>query len=56
MAERLSYVMKEIIGFIRELFAILHYFSEVRAVISIYNLIFESGTLGIILIWLVIEV
>jgi hypothetical protein len=54
MSAVLSDLVKEIAGLIREFFAILHYFSDFMAVILIYNLIFENGTVGIVLIWLVI--
>jgi hypothetical protein len=54
MSTLLSDLIKEIAGLIREFFAILHYFSDIMAVILIYNLIFESGAAGLIFIWLVI--
>jgi hypothetical protein len=54
MAEMLSEVMKELIGFIKDFFAIIHYFSDVVVVISVYNLIFENGTFGGAAIWLMI--
>jgi hypothetical protein len=54
MADCLSDAMKELVGFVREFFAILHYFSDLVAAILIYNLIFEYGTVGTLLIWLVV--
>ena len=54
MASMFSDLMKEIVGLIREFSAIIHYFSDFMAAILIYNLIFENGTVGIVLIWLVI--
>lgn len=49
-----SDLMREFIGFIREFFAIIHYFSDFMVAISIYNLIFENATVGIVLVWLVV--
>jgi len=54
MAEMFSDVMKELIEFIREFFAILHYFSDFIVAILIHKLIFEFGAVGIVLIWLMI--
>ena len=50
----ISDMLKEIISFVRESFAIIHYFSDLMAVISVYNLIFEQGSFGIIMVWLII--
>ena len=54
MANVLSDLIKEITGLIREFSAIIHYFSDFMAAILLYNLIFENGTFGIVLIWIVI--
>ena len=54
MSAMLSDLAKEMAGFTREFFAIIHYFSDFMVAILIYNLIFENGTAGLILIWLVI--
>jgi hypothetical protein len=53
MAETISDVIKELIGFIREASAIIHYFSDVMVVISVYNIIFEHGAVGAVVIWLI---
>ena len=49
----LSGVIEEIVKFIRESSAIIHYFSDIMAVISFYNLIYEHGAVGTIIIWLI---
>jgi hypothetical protein len=49
-----SDVMHELIGFIRESAAIIHYFSDIVIVITIYNTIFEHGDAGAIILWLLI--
>jgi len=54
MAVTLSAVVKELIGFIGEASAIIHYFSDVVVVISIYNIIFEHGAVTTIIIWVII--
>ena len=54
MVNVLSDLMKEITGLIREFSAIIHYFSDFMAAILLYNLIFENGTFGIVLIWIAI--
>ena len=54
MAVCLSGVTKELVRFIKEFFAILHYFSDFVAAILVYNLIFEYANFGTILMWLVI--
>jgi hypothetical protein len=54
MADTLSAVIKELIGFIGEASAIIHYFSDVVVVISIYNIIFEYGAVITIIIWIII--
>jgi hypothetical protein len=53
VAETISDVIKELVGFIREASAIVHYFSDLMAVISVYNIIFEHGTAGAVIIWLI---
>jgi hypothetical protein len=54
VANMFSDLMKEIVGLIGDFSAIIHYFSDFMAAILIYNLIFENGTVGPVLIWLVI--
>lgn len=56
MAVTLSAVVKELIGFIGEASAIIHYFSDVVVVISIYNIIFEHGAVITIVIWVIIAI
>ena len=51
MAENSSNVIKELVGFIRESFAILHYFSDIVAAISLYNIIFENSAVAAVIIW-----
>jgi len=53
VAETISDVIKELLGFIREAFAIIHYFSDLMAIISVYNIIFERGSVGVVIIWLI---
>ena len=53
MEATFSAVTKELIGFIREASAIIHYFSDVVAVISIYNIIFEHGEGVTVIIWVI---
>jgi hypothetical protein len=53
MAENSSNVIKELVGFIRESFAILHYFSDIVAAISLYNLIFENSAVTAVIIWVI---
>ena len=54
MTDTLSTVIKELIGFIGEASAIIHYFSDVVVVISIYNIIFENGAVVTVIIWVII--
>ena len=54
MADTLSAVIKELIGFIGEASAIVHYFSDVIIVILIYNIIFEHGEVVTVIIWVII--
>jgi hypothetical protein len=49
-----SGLRKEIVGLIGDFFAIIHYFSDFMVTIFLYNLIFEGGSVGAALIWLVI--
>jgi hypothetical protein len=53
VAETISDVIKELIGFIREASAIVHYFSDLMVIISVYNIIFEHGSVGVVIIWLI---
>lgn len=54
MADTFSAVIKEVIGFIRESSAIIHYFSDAVVFILIYNTIFEHGVVVTVIIWVVI--
>ena len=54
MADTFSAVIKELVGFISEASAIIHYFSDVVVVISIYNIIFENGAVVTVIIWVII--
>jgi hypothetical protein len=47
-----SSLIKEVVEFIRETAAIIHYFSIIVAIISIYSLIYGQGTVGAIIAWL----
>lgn len=53
MAETSSDAIKEIVGFIRESSAIVHYFSDIVAVISLYNVIFENSAVATVIIWVI---
>jgi hypothetical protein len=53
MAETISDVIKELIRFIGEASAIIHYFSDIMIVISVYNIIFEHGAVSTVIIWLI---
>jgi hypothetical protein len=53
MADSVSNMIKELIGFIREVLAIMHYFSDLMAVISLHNMIFDHGVVGTIIIWVI---
>jgi hypothetical protein len=44
-------VITEVIGFIREASAIVHYFSDIIVIISVYNVIFEQGDAVTIIVW-----
>ena len=56
MAETISDVLKELVGFIRESSAIVHYFSDFMTAIALYNIIFEQGAVGAVIIWLITAV
>jgi hypothetical protein len=45
---------KEIVGYIREASAIIHYFSILGIILSIYSLIYGQDTVGAIIIWLIV--
>jgi hypothetical protein len=51
MAKTISDVVKELVGFIGEVSAIIHYFSDIVIIISVYNIIFEHGGVVAIAIW-----
>ena len=53
MAKKSSDVITELLGFIRESSAIIHYFSDVVAAISLYNVIFENSAVATIIIWVI---
>ena len=48
---RMANVITELIGFIRETSAIVHYFSDIVVVILVYNVIFEHGDATTIIVW-----
>jgi hypothetical protein len=50
----MSQAIKEVISFIREASAIIHYFSDVVIAISIYNIIFEQGEVVPVIVWIII--
>ena len=54
MVDTFSAVTKELVGFIREASAIIHYFSDIIVGISLYNLIFEHGAVSKVITWLII--
>lgn len=54
MAETNSDLKKELVGFIREATAIIHYFSDIIVVISLHNVIFENTALASVIIWLMV--
>jgi hypothetical protein len=54
MPKIISDVIKGIIEFTREASAITHYFSDLMVGISVYNLIFEHGSVSMIITWLII--
>jgi hypothetical protein len=54
MATSASDAIRELVGFIRESAAIIHYFSDIIIVITLYNAIFEHGDAQIIILWLLI--
>lgn len=49
-----SDLMRELVGFIGEFFAVIHYFSDFMVAILIYNLVFETGAVGVVLVWFVV--
>jgi hypothetical protein len=53
MAETLSNITKELRGFIGEASAIIHYFSDLMTILSIYSTVFENSSAGAVIIWLV---
>ena len=54
MTKIISDVIKGINEFIREASAITHYFSDLIVGISLYNLIFEHGSVSMVITWLII--
>ena len=54
MAKKSSDVITELFGFIRESAAIIHYFSDIVAAISLYNVIFEKSTVEMFIIWVIV--
>jgi hypothetical protein len=54
MAKKSSDVITELFGFIRESAAIIHYFSDIVAAISLYNVIFENSTVEMFIIWVIV--
>ena len=53
MARNFSNITKELIGFIGEASAIIHYFSDLMTILSLYGIIFENSSAGTVIIWLV---
>ncbi len=53
MTETISDAIKELIAFIREASAIIHYFSDLMAIILLYNIIFEHSAAGAIIVWVI---
>ena len=53
MAEKSSDVTTKLLGFIRESSAIIHYFSDIVATISLYNVIFENSAVAMVIIWII---
>jgi hypothetical protein len=53
MARNLSNITKELMGFIGNASAIVHYFSDLMTILSLYSAIFENSSAGAIIIWLV---
>ena len=45
---------KGIVGYIREASAIIHYFSIMGIILSIYSLFYGQDTVGAIIVWLMI--
>ena len=45
---------KGIVGYIREASAIIHYFSIIGIILSIYSLFYGQDTVGAIIVWLMI--
>jgi hypothetical protein len=54
MATSASDAIRELVGFIGESAAIIHYFSDIVIVITLYNAIFEHGDVQTIILWLLI--
>ena len=47
---------KEVVGYIREASAIIHYFSILEIILSIYSLIYGEDNTGAIIGWLIVMV
>jgi len=54
MTETSSQLLRELVRFIRESSAIVHYFSDFMVAISLYNVIFENGVVGAFINWLLV--
>ena len=54
MTASASDVMHELVGFIIESSAIIHYFCDIVMVITLYTAIFEHGDVQTIILWLLI--
>jgi hypothetical protein len=54
MIKSFSNVTRELVGFIRESSAIIHYFSDIMVIISLHTIIFEQGELATFILWLTI--
>ena len=53
MREKSSW-KKGIVTYIREASAVIHYFSILEVILSIYSLIFGQDTVGAIIVWLMV--
>ena len=41
-------------GFIGEAYAVIHYFSDLMTIFSLYGTVFENSSAGTVIIWLLI--
>jgi hypothetical protein len=45
---------KGVVSYNREASAIIHYFSILEVILSIYSLIYGQDTVGVIIVWLIV--